>query len=118
MRSVLDFYRRNPVVLVVVVVIGLAVSIAAASSNDGGVVLPIVFLAGPPLNLRLLVAGFLLFRLFDIWKPGLAREAERLPRGWGIVADDVVAAALAWAALRGVLWLDGVFGFDWLAASA
>ena len=45
MRGVLDFYRRNPVVLAVVVVIGLAISIAAASSNDGGIVLPVLFLA-------------------------------------------------------------------------
>ena len=70
---------------------------------DEIVVLPIVFLGGPPLTWHVLLAGFLLFRLFDIWKPGLVREAEKLPGGWGIVADDVVAAALAWAALRGAV---------------
>lgn len=36
--------------------------------------------------------GFLLFRLFDIAKPPGVREAENLPGGWGIMADDIVAA--------------------------
>ena len=35
--------------------------------------------------------GFLLFRLFDIWKPWLVGRAESLPRGYGIMADDIVA---------------------------
>jgi len=32
-----------------------------------------------------------LFRAFDILKPSPARQAERLPGGWGIMLDDVVA---------------------------
>ncbi|MEK7747590.1 MAG: phosphatidylglycerophosphatase A [Nitrospirota bacterium] len=44
--------------------------------------------------------GFLLFRLFDITKPVGVREAEYLPGGLGIMADDLVAAlysiALVW----------------------
>lgn len=50
-------------------------------------------------------AAFVLFRLFDIWKPWPVRAAERLPGGWGIVADDVLAgiyAALALAAGRAI----------------
>jgi phosphatidylglycerophosphatase A len=44
------------------------------------------------------VAAFLLFRLFDIWKPGPVRFAERrLPGGYGIVGDDVLAGVLAGA---------------------
>ena len=38
---------------------------------------------------------FALFRLFDIWKPGPVDAAQRLPGGWGIVMDDVLAGALA-----------------------
>jgi phosphatidylglycerophosphatase A len=45
------------------------------------------------------LAGFLLFRLFDIWKPLGAREAQRLPGGWGIVVDDVMAGLYAWVLL-------------------
>jgi phosphatidylglycerophosphatase A len=41
------------------------------------------------------VAPFLLFRLFDIWKPGAVDTAQRLPGGWGVVMDDVLAGLLA-----------------------
>lgn len=44
---------------------------------------------------RYWIAAFALFRLFDIWKPFPARSAERLPGGWGIVTDDLVAGAYA-----------------------
>lgn len=87
-----------------------------AVALDEIVALPIVFLAAPPLTWQLLVVGFVLFRLFDVWKPGLVREAEKLPGGWGIVADDVVAAILAWASLQGALWLERALGVAWLAA--
>jgi phosphatidylglycerophosphatase A len=45
------------------------------------------------------VAGFLMFRLFDIWKPWPARRLERLPGGLGIMADDFVAGFYASACL-------------------
>lgn len=47
--------------------------------------------------------AFLLFRLFDIWKPFPVRQLERLPGGKGIVADDMMAGV--YAAL--VLFLSG-----------
>lgn len=40
------------------------------------------------------VVVFVLFRAFDIWKPGPIRTLERLGRGWGVVLDDVAAGAL------------------------
>jgi phosphatidylglycerophosphatase A len=40
-------------------------------------------------------AAFVLFRLFDIVKPWPVRALERLPGGWGIVADDAAAGAYA-----------------------
>jgi phosphatidylglycerophosphatase A len=43
------------------------------------------------LNGRALIAGFVLFRLFDIWKPWPVRKLEELPGGLGIVADDLAA---------------------------
>ncbi|GAC1425858.1 MAG: phosphatidylglycerophosphatase A [Acidobacteriaceae bacterium] len=39
--------------------------------------------------------ALLLFRLFDIWKPGPVRLLERLPEGTGIMLDDVAAGILA-----------------------
>ena len=44
-------------------------------------------------GLRELAAAFLLFRVFDVFKPWPIRHLERLPGGWGIVADDLAAAA-------------------------
>jgi len=41
------------------------------------------------------LAGFLLFRLFDIWKPPPCAALERLHGGLGIMADDVMAGAYA-----------------------
>lgn len=48
-----------------------------------------------PLNWKYLLLGFILFRVFDIWKPFPARQAESLPGGWGIMADDWAAAVYA-----------------------
>jgi phosphatidylglycerophosphatase A len=57
-----------------------------------------LFLA-PSLNWRYLTLGFILFRAFDIWKPFPVRQAESLPAGWGIMADDGLAALYAAAGL-------------------
>jgi phosphatidylglycerophosphatase A len=46
------------------------------------------------------LAGFLLFRLFDIWKPLGARKAQDLPGGFGIVVDDVMAGIFALVLLQ------------------
>ncbi len=48
-----------------------------------------------PANWKYLVLGFILFRVFDIWKPFPARQAESLPGGWGIMTDDWAAAVYA-----------------------
>jgi len=39
--------------------------------------------------------GFLLFRLFDIAKPWPIRKLEKLPEGWGVLADDLLAGVYA-----------------------
>ncbi|KKN64618.1 hypothetical protein LCGC14_0489960 [marine sediment metagenome] len=50
------------------------------------------------------VSAFLAFRVFDILKPPPARWAEKLPSGWGVLADDLVAGVYANAIVRlGVL---------------
>jgi len=41
------------------------------------------------------VGGFLLFRLFDIAKPWPIRKLEKLPEGWGVLADDLLAGVYA-----------------------
>ncbi len=47
----------------------------------------------------LTLGGFFLFRLFDVIKPCPARRLEKLPQGWGILADDIVAGLYAAIAL-------------------
>lgn len=55
---------------------------------------------------KTLVAAFILFRLFDIWKPWPVRQFEKLPGGTGIVTDDLAAGI--YAAL--ILYIGGRFG--------
>jgi phosphatidylglycerophosphatase A len=50
-------------------------------------------------NWKYLLLGFILFRVFDIWKPFPARQAEALPGGLGIMADDWIAGIYAALAL-------------------
>jgi len=52
-----------------------------------------------PVSLAGYLLAFVLFRLFDIWKPWPIRHVERLHGGIGIMADDVVAALIAGAIL-------------------
>ena len=56
----------------------------------------IVFLFVPfGIGWPLVLAGFLLFRLFDIWKPYPIDDLQVLPNGLGICADDIVAGVYA-----------------------
>jgi phosphatidylglycerophosphatase A len=54
-----------------------------------------------------LLVGFLWFRVFDIGKPWPVRSLERLPEGWGITADDLMAGVYANLALRLTLHFTG-----------
>jgi phosphatidylglycerophosphatase A len=54
-----------------------------------------------------LAIGFILFRLFDIFKPSPVRRVEQFPRGWGVMMDDVVAGAYAAITLRVLYWFYG-----------
>ncbi len=54
-----------------------------------------------PFSWKILIAGFFLFRIFDIIKPFPGRQAEKLHGGWGIMMDDVIAGVYG----NLVLWL-------------
>ena len=54
----------------------------------------------PELTWTTVLGAFLLFRFFDITKIPPARAAEKLPGGWGVIADDVVAGIYANLVLR------------------
>jgi phosphatidylglycerophosphatase A len=64
----------------------------------------VTLLGAPARSWKVFVAGFVLFRLFDIWKPWPVRKCERIPEGAGIVADDLAAGV--YGAL--ILYIGGV----------
>lgn len=66
----------------------------------------VTLLGATSLYWKTLLAGFLLFRIFDIWKPWPVRQFEKLPEGSGIVADDLAAGV--YGAL--ILYIGGRFG--------
>ena len=52
------------------------------------------------------LVAFLLFRLFDIWKPAPIRQCDaKLKGGFGVMFDDLLAAIYAIICLKGLLWL-------------
>ncbi|HXX02393.1 MAG TPA: phosphatidylglycerophosphatase A [Candidatus Acidoferrales bacterium] len=55
----------------------------------------LIALIAVPLAWKTFLAGFILFRAFDIVKPPPVRQLERLPEGTGIVLDDVAAGVYA-----------------------
>lgn len=67
----------------------------------------ITLLAAPPTWLAAGL-GFLLFRLFDVWKPWPIRWADRrVPGALGVMLDDVLAGLAALAVLQATLWALG-----------
>jgi len=55
---------------------------------------------GIPISWKTLLAGFILFRVFDILKPPPVRQLERIPEGAGIVLDDLGAGLYALAVMH------------------
>ena len=49
-------------------------------------------------------AGFALFRLFDIWKPGPINTIQKMKNGWGVTMDDVLAGVVV-SVILGVAFL-------------
>lgn len=60
-----------------------------------------------PKSLTLVTMGFVIFRIFDIWKPFPIRKLETFPEGWGIMADDAMAGIYTNVLLHLVLALRG-----------
>ena len=48
-----------------------------------------------PKSLMLYAIGFVLFRVFDILKPLGVRQSQKLPGGWGVMVDDLLAGVYA-----------------------
>lgn len=65
----------------------------------------LITLAFIPVGWSGAVAGFVLFRIFDVLKPFPAGRLESLHGGLGVMADDAMAAVYANLSLRLVMWL-------------
>ncbi|HEV2350071.1 MAG TPA: phosphatidylglycerophosphatase A [Terriglobia bacterium] len=68
----------------------------------------ITLLFCPAATWKWLLAGFVLFRFFDVVKPFPARRLERAPGGWGIMLDDVAAGIYGALALALFGWVQTV----------
>ena len=113
----LDFLGSVPVDLVAfaaVLVLGVwsagVVERDLGRTDPGAVVIDevagmLVTLMWVPVGWMGCVFGFLMFRVFDIIKPFPAGTAERLPGGWGIMADDLVAGIYAQIVVRLAVWI-------------
>jgi phosphatidylglycerophosphatase A len=94
------------VVFIAVAVWSAEVTRKMAARNDPSVVVVdevagfLLTLFLMPLSVTHVGLGFLLFRLFDIFKPFPIRNLEKLKGGLGIVADDLLAGVYANLSLR------------------
>jgi phosphatidylglycerophosphatase A len=80
--------RKDPGVIVIDEVAGMLLSVI-----------------GLPPSIPVLVIAFLLFRLFDIWKPFPARESQALTGGMGVMVDDLIAGLYTLILMKGALTL-------------
>ena len=104
-------------VLVLALVIGLWAAgwvIARLRVEDPGVVVWDEFLGqwialfAAPAGWPWMLGGFVLFRLFDIWKPWPVSWADRqVHGGFGAMLDDVLAGLYALAAMQGLMLMAG-----------
>jgi len=65
----------------------------------------LITLAFIPAGWTAALAGFVLFRIFDVIKPYPANRLEKFHGGFGIMADDAMAGVYANLALRALMWL-------------
>ena len=82
--------RKDPQIVVIDEVVGQWITLAGAST----------------LNWKSWLAAFLLFRVFDIWKPPPVRQLERIPGGTGIVLDDAMAGMYGALVLFAAGWFN------------
>ena len=83
--------EKDPGLIVIDEVAGMMVSVALV-----------------PRSIPVLACAFFLFRIFDIWKPFPAHQAQALPGGAGVMVDDLIAGAYALILVMGARAFLGV----------
>jgi phosphatidylglycerophosphatase A len=114
----LVWWTGSPLVEVALIVGLFAVGVWASTTAEryfGGidpgpvvideVVGMLITLAFIPVGWSAALAGFVLFRIFDVLKPYPANRLEAMHGGLGVMADDAMAAVYANLSLRGLMWL-------------
>ncbi|HVV28404.1 MAG TPA: phosphatidylglycerophosphatase A [Rhizomicrobium sp.] len=81
--------RQDPPECVIDELAGQWLACAFAALSFGGL------LPAGPISIPAFALAFLLFRLFDIWKPWPVSAAENLEGGVGVMLDDMVAGLMA-----------------------
>ncbi|MGB7555644.1 MAG: phosphatidylglycerophosphatase A [Candidatus Korobacteraceae bacterium] len=112
LASHLPASMQMPVIVMLIVVV-VAIGIPAATLEARGcgkkdpshvvideVAGQLLTLIACPIVWQALLAGFILFRAFDIVKPPPVRSLEKLPEGTGIVVDDLGAGVYALIVLQ------------------
>ena len=56
-----------------------------------------------PHSVAIYSIAFILFRIFDIFKPSFIYRIQNFPGGWGIMLDDVLAGIITWSICQGLL---------------
>lgn len=113
-KGIPEAWQSVAAALLALLVIGVGIPAAtrvarAAGSKDPQFVVidevagQLIALIAAPITWKCLLAGFILFRGFDIVKPPPVRTLERLPEGLGIVLDDVGAGLYALAVMQLIL---------------
>jgi len=58
-----------------------------------------------PKKLLVIILSIILFRIFDIFKPEPVNALQKLPKGWGVMADDIMAGIYANLSIRIIIYL-------------
>ena len=108
---------QNSIIALFVILIGSIISVFFISKAEEGLghdngkiildefwgyFIAVLFL---PKTLIIIVAAFILFRIFDILKPEPVNVLQKLPKGWGVMADDIMAGVYANIVLQIVIRL-------------
>ena len=114
----LVWWTQSPVVEVGLILVLFAAGVWAGTTAEryfggidpGPIVLDevvgmLITLAFIPVGLAGAIVGFFLFRVFDVIKPFPAGRLEKLHGGFGVMADDAMAAIYANISLRLLMWL-------------
>ena len=108
---------QNPIFALMAILVGSLISVFFISKAEEGLghdngkivldefwgyLIAVLFL---PKTLVIIIAAFVLFRIFDILKPEPVDVLQKLPKGWGVMADDIMAGIYANIVLQIVIRL-------------